>query len=253
MLMQGAVQAVTEDMVIQHLRDKDQGVILLSDLLPLLTNNAGRKKILELYPDLMPKKVFKVKGLYNAKVLPRPEKGAIGPRYGDALHVLCDENVSNLHVRICQELFGYATSITFERLNAIPDSQVWDYARANAFDLIVTLDKRNTTEQDLTRIALNHWKGAAGGNLPMLLHLTGDARESGKFGKLAARTLKDIFTMQSNRDVPVARLNESGLHLDEVKRAKQAIGKQRARKILARAAMANYVPRDPKLPIPLFS
>lgn len=247
MLLDAAARPQTDDIVIQHFPHGETPVIRMSDIVPLLTNHAGRKKILELFPDLKPKKILKVKGLYNAKVLPRPQKG----EGGDALHVLCDENVSNLHVRICQELFGYATSITFEKLNASPDAQVWDYARANDFDLIVTLDKRNTTEADLTRIALNHWKAAASSKLPMLLHLTGDVREGGTFGKVAARKLKDIFDMHASRDTPVVRLNESGLHLEQVKKQRPAQGRQRARKILARAAMAAYVPRDPRLPVPL--
>jgi|GEM_PF-5945837 len=234
--------------IFQKREDLDRPTIFLSDMLPLLESRAGRKKFFETFPDMHLRKVFRVKGLFNAKVLPRPEKFDDG-----GIHVLCDENISNIHVLVCQRLFGYATSVSYERMTSKPDADVWRYAREKKFDLIVTIDKHNVHDFDLTRIVLADWKQAAiGEKLPQLLHLTGEATQGRKFGKLVAANIHTIFNIRMMPDAPVMHLNQGGVRAGLPPKKTRTHSRKKLRRQMALLLMQKREAlRDPKARIPL--
>jgi len=212
------------DSIIQRSPDPDIPDIIFSDLLPFIRRGASDIEILKEFPDLKEKKLLKARNLYAAKISPhQTDRG---------LSVLCDENVSMHHLHVCQNAFNYATSIGFEGMAGMSDQQVWDYAQANGFDLIVTKDKRNKEARDLTRIAVCAWRDAitaaptetqALSNLPVLLHLTGDAKEGAHFEAMLGRHLSDIFKSRAAFSAPVIRVHNEGVYpeisVDDVLRA----------------------------------
>jgi|GEM_PF-4442082 len=204
------------DSIIQRSPDPDIPDINFSDLLPFIRGGASDIEILKEFPDLKEKKLLKARNLYAAKISPhQTDRG---------LSVLCDENVSMHHLHVCQTAFNYATSIGFEGMAGMGDQQVWDYAQAKGFDLIVTKDKRNKEARDLTRIAVCAWRDAILGDtpqslevlarLPVLLHLTGDAKEGDHFETMLNRNLMDVFKSRAAYAAPVIRLHQEGVYAE---------------------------------------
>ncbi len=207
----------TDDFIIQNFAEDTQiPPIRFGQLRPFLEDDAGRKHILAAFPFMRPKTVFRAKGYFQAKVHPGPHTG----RGGNTLRVLCDENISFVHMRTCQRLFGYATHIAFENMRAQPDTDVWRFAVEQGFDLVLTHDSRNKDGGDLTHIALADWQRhmldpaiplERLDRLPMLLHINDEARDGDRFGKIVAAAFDRILEAQAQRAGPVLVLNQGGL------------------------------------------
>ncbi|MCB1538137.1 MAG: hypothetical protein H6865_06450 [Rhodospirillales bacterium] len=203
------------DMVI--LRDRKTGAVLarFSEIVPHFAQGSGRKCISEAFPGLQEKGVKRLRGLFRARVMQRPDRSEGG------VHILCDENVSTDHIAACQRILGYASGIHYEGLQGRPDRDVWDHAVACGFNVIVTRDFRTTHDGDLTSIAKAHWRDALIRaeetdeipHLPLLLHLTGKAERGRYFGKIAACRRDSLVGLHASLEGPVMHLNEDGLHV----------------------------------------
>lgn len=204
------------DIVIQCAPDPDARPIAFSHIRPFIEQGASDPEILAAFPDLKPKKLLKARNFHAAKHTSPPDDSC-------GLRILCDENVSSLHLHACQKAFKHATSIAFEKMTGKPDSEVWRHAYQQEFDYIVTNDRRDVGERDLTRIAACAWRDAmldTGASveelpkLPMLLHLTGDARTPELFPRVLEKSLHDVFNLRVARSGPVVRLNQAGATLE---------------------------------------
>ncbi|MEO0687136.1 MAG: DUF5615 family PIN-like protein [Cyanobacteria bacterium J06649_11] len=69
--------------------------------------------------------------------------------------VLLDENISQRLIPRIYTCFGKTKHVSWSGMQGEKDPAVWQYAANRSFDMIITRDKKNKTNQDLTRVAFH--------------------------------------------------------------------------------------------------
>lgn len=202
-------------LLVQRGRDGKKDVYF-ADILSSLKEGAGNKALRRRF------------GIRSGRNLQRArEQFAVYSKLSDmndnsakpkGLQVLFDENVASWDMLDVGQVFGSVTNVYLESLTSAQDAEVWAYAVERKINVIVTRDKRDKDDRDLTYIAKQAWyeagKVKAERNLPMLMHVSNDiGTQAEVFGACLEKSLNDVFRICAAKEGPVMQISMAGVQL----------------------------------------
>lgn len=208
-------QFVGEDALVRRSMCRDGEVHSVHSLFPLMARGYSLKRMREMRKDIEPEMIERTREILvdrNAQFFPDTQ----GEKLLHDYKVLLDENIPPSLAGFLRTHFRKVAHIDDAGLTGKKDDKVWDWAVNNGYNIIITKDRANISDRDLTFIAtqdarsiLRSMDEHRGHNfilsdLPLIVHLAGSSNPAIDM-KILLRNEKSkskLFNFVSNRATP---------------------------------------------------
>ncbi len=214
---------IGEDLVIQPAKYEEGESHSLHKIFGLLSQGWSSKKIRKANPHILPETITIARGILIGRNEGRFPNTKNEKPFQD-FKILIDENITPQVKGYLKRHFKKVSHVSDVGLLGVKDPDIWLWAINNNYDVIVTCDKHEWTENDLTYVAVDEARSIIRNMdarqhvnmtlaaLPLLVHLVGgeNADPETQLKRLLRKNKDGLFNYLDNRSTPYIDIRYGG-------------------------------------------